>query len=189
MSRKEFENILEENEAIYQVKGVPPGSREKILDIVAKSAYNYDRAYEGCSRSVLAALIEHLQLSDCKGAKEAIKASTALSAGVARMGETCGALIGGMMGIGLVVGSEKLEDHQAYETTMEYSNKLCDQFKEHYGTTTCFELQEKIFGRRFDFKNSKDSEEWYKMDGLDKCPRVCAITARLAANIILDLKI
>jgi len=26
------------------------------------------------------------------------------------------------------------------------------------------------------------------MDGLDKCPRVYAITARLAADIILDLK-
>jgi len=67
MSRKKFENVLEENEAIYQVKGVPPGSREKILDIVAKSAYNNDRAYEGCTRSVLAALIEHFHLSSYEG--------------------------------------------------------------------------------------------------------------------------
>jgi len=72
-----------------------------------------------------------------------IKASTALSTGVTRMGETCGALIGGVMGIGLVVGSEKLEDHQAYETTMEYSNKLCNQFKKRYGTTYALNSKKK----------------------------------------------
>jgi len=78
--------ILEENKEIYNAKGVPPGAREKKLDIIAKSAYNNDRAYEGCTRSVLAALIEHLHLSNHEGAKESIKASTGLAGGVCRMG-------------------------------------------------------------------------------------------------------
>ena len=73
---------FEENEEIYNVKGVSPGAGEKILDIIAKSAYNNDRAYEGCTRCVLAALIEHLHLSSCEGAKESLKAGSALAAGV-----------------------------------------------------------------------------------------------------------
>jgi len=30
--------------------------------------------------------------------------------------------------------------------------------EEKYGTTRCFEIQEKIFGRHYDFKNEEDSE-------------------------------
>ena len=183
-----FITKLEENEEIYNVKGVPPGSREKLLDIIAKSAYNNDRAYEGCTRCVLAALIEHLHLSSYEGAKEVIKASSALAAGVCRMGETCGALTGGIMAIGLVTGSEKLEEFDAYVKSMENSYKLYNRFKEKYGTTRCFEIQEKVLGRHYDFKNEEDGAAWYKDGGLDKCPMVCATAARLAAEIILDLQ-
>jgi len=187
-SSQEFITKLEENEEIYNVKGVSPGAREKILDIIAKSAYNNDRAYEGCTRCVLAALIEHLHLSSCEGTKEVIKASSALAAGVCRMGETCGALIGGIMAIGLITGSEKLEDFAAYQKAMENSYKLYNRFKEKYGTTNCFEIQEKVLGRHYDFKDKEDRAAWYKDGGLDKCPMVCATAARLTAEIILDLQ-
>lgn len=187
-SSKEFITKLEENEKIYNVKGVSPGASKKILDIIAKSAYNNDRAYEGCARSVLAALIGHLHLSSCEGTKEVIKASSALAAGVCRMGETCGALTGGIMAIGLVTGSEKLEEFDAYKRSMENSYKLYNRFKEKYNTTRCFEIQEKVLGRHYDFKNEEDRVAWYKDGGLDKCPMVCATAARLAAEIILDLK-
>jgi C_GCAxxG_C_C family probable redox protein len=187
-SSKEFVTKLEENKEIYNVKGVSPGAREKMLDIIAKSAYNNDRAYEGCTRSVLAALIEHLHLSSCEGTKEVIKASSALAAGVCRMGETCGALTGGIMAIGLVTGSEKLEEFDAYKRSMENSYKLYNRFKEKYDTTRCFEIQEKVLGRHYDFKNKEDGAAWYKDGGLNKCPMVCATAARLAAEIILDLQ-
>jgi len=187
-SLEKYITKLEENEEIYNVKGVPPGGREKLLDIIAKSAYNNDRAYEGCTRCVLAALIEHLHLSSYEGAKEVIKASSALAAGVCRMGETCGALTGGIMAIGLVTGSEKLEEFDAYVKSMENSYKLYNRFKEKYGTTRCFEIQEKVLGRHYDFKNEEDGAAWYKDGGLDKCPMVCATAARLAAEIILDLQ-
>jgi C_GCAxxG_C_C family probable redox protein len=187
-SSQEFITKLEENEEIYNVKGVSPGAREKLLDIIAKSAYNNDRAYEGCTRCVLAALIEHLHLSSYEGTKEVIKASSALAAGVCRMGETCGALTGGIMAIGLITGSEKLEELDAYKKSMENSYKLYNRFKEKYDTTHCFEIQEKVLGRHYDFKNKEDGAAWYKDGGLDKCPMVCATAARLAAEIILDLK-
>jgi len=71
--------------------------------------------------------------------------------------------------------------------TMEYSYKLYNSFKEKYGTTCCFEIQKKVLGRHYDFKNEKDGAAWYKDGGLDKCPMVCATAAKLAAEIILDL--
>jgi len=98
MSLEEVAKIIEK--ANYTNRQIEPGSREKLLDRVAWAAYYNDRVYEGCTRSVFQALQSHLHLED--GA--AIKASTALAGGVARMGETCGALTGGIMAIGLVLG-------------------------------------------------------------------------------------
>ena len=92
--KRNFITKLEENEEIYNFKGIAPGGKEKILDIVAKSAYNNDRAYEGCTRSVLSALIEHLHLSSCEGVKKVIRTSIALAAVICRIGEVCGALTG-----------------------------------------------------------------------------------------------
>lgn len=183
-----FEKKLEENKEIYTIKGIPPGGREKILDIIAKSAFNNDRAYEGCTRSVLAALIEHLHLSSAEGAKEVIKASTALAGGVCRMGETCGALTGGIMAIGLVVGSEKLEEFDAYKCAMELSYKLYNRFMKKYGATRCYEIQEKVLGKSYDFKDEKEGAAWYQDGGLYECPMVCATAARLAAEVILDFE-
>jgi len=43
-------------------------------------------------------------------------------------------------------------------------------------------------GRGFDLKREEESEAWYKAGGLEKCPMVCAVAARIAADIILTLK-
>jgi len=170
--------------ARYNTREVEPGSKEKLLDRIAWDAFYNDRVYEGCSRSVLKSLQNHLHIED----KGAIKASTALAGGIARMGETCGALIGGIMAIGLVFGSEALENVQAYRATMEASYEMYNRFKKEAGSTVCFDIQKKLMGRTFDFKKDEDAEEWYKAGGLEKCPMICAIAARIAADIILTLK-
>ena len=168
--------------ADYNTRQVEPGSREKLLDRVAWAAYYNDRVYEGCSRSVLKALQSHLHMSD----GGALRASTALAGGVARMGETCGALIGGIMAIGLAFGREELEDIQAYRDTMDASRQMYNRFKEEFGSATCAGIQKKLFGRGFDLNREEESEAWYKAGGLEKCPMVCAVGARFAADIILS---
>ena len=182
MSLEKVATIIEK--ANYTNRQIEPGSREKLLDRVAWAAYYNDRVYEGCTRSVLQALQSYLHLEN----GGAIKASTALAAGVARMGETCGALTGGIMAIGLVLGREELEDIQAYRNSMQASYEMYNRFREEVGSSLCFEIHKKLLGRSFDFKIDEEAEEWYKAGGLEKCPMVCAIAARIAADIILHLK-
>ena len=182
MSLEKVATIIEK--ADYTNRQIEPGSREKLLDRVAWAAYYNDRVYEGCTRSVLQALQSHLHLEN----GGAIKASTALAAGVARMGETCGALTGGIMAIGLVLGREELEDIQAYRNSMQASYEMYNRFREEVGSSLCFEIHKKLLGRSFDFKIDEEAEEWYKAGGLEKCPMVCAIAARIAADIILSIK-
>jgi C_GCAxxG_C_C family probable redox protein len=62
-------------------------------------------------------------------------ASTALAAGVALMGETCAAVTGGIMAIGLVLGIEDLADIRAYRESMQASYEMYGRFKEELGST------------------------------------------------------
>lgn len=173
--------------AQYDTRAEPPGSTRKILDAVSKSAYDNNRAYEGCARCVLDALQRHLYLvDDNKAFKAALKASTALAAGVARKGETCGALIGAIMGVGLFMGTDRLNDFDGYVRTMEVSSAVFDKFKNNYGTVKCSDIQQKLLGRRIDFFKEEDREAWYKIGGLEACPGVCATAARIAAEMILE---
>ncbi len=175
--------------ADYKSREEPPASVKKILDRVAKAAYDNDRAYEGCTRCVFEALQRELHLEEDENAyRAALKASTGLAAGVARKGETCGALLGAIMAIGLVYGAKYLSEWKEYVKTMDLAGKVFDKFKEKFGTTKCFEIQEKLLGRHYNFWDPKDSEAWYKEGGLDACPGVCATAARIAAEVILENK-
>jgi C_GCAxxG_C_C family probable redox protein len=175
--------------ARYDTRSEDMASTGKILDRIAKAAYDNDRAYEGCTRCVLAALQDHLHLlDDDKACGAVLKASTALAAGVARRGETCGALTGAIMAVGLVTGGERLDDAEGYVRAMNIAVEVFDRFKKNYGTVKCFEIQEKLFGRHYDFFNPEDAEAWYKDGGLDKCPGVCAVAARIGGEVILGLR-
>jgi len=175
--------------ARYNVRSEGIASTGKILDRIAKAAYDNDRAYEGCTRCVLAALQENLHLvRDDKAYRAVLKASTALAAGVARRGETCGALVGAVMAVGLVAGGERLDDSEGYVRAMKVAVEVFDRFKKGYGTVKCFEIQEKLFGRHYDFFDSEDAEAWYRDGGLDKCPGVCGVAARIGGEVILEFR-
>ena len=70
-----------------------------------KKAHGYDQ-YSGCSQSVLLSLQEEFGI----GNDEVFKATTVMSGGIARRGETCGAIIGALMALNLLIGREKMEE-------------------------------------------------------------------------------
>jgi len=130
----------------------------------------------------------HLHLVDETSFRAVLKSSTALCAGVARKGEVCGALLGAIMAVGLVTGSETIQDMDGYRKGMESAAELYEVFHAHYGTVRCFELQRKVLGRSYDFWKEADGVAWYHDGGLHECPAVCAEAARMAAELILDLE-
>ena len=187
MAERMPQQKIERDESVYLTRSNPPGSKEKMIDAAARSAYNNNRTYEGCSRCVLMGVNEHFKMVEDKDSFDAcIKASTAMAAGVARMGETCGALTGAIMALGLEFGSANMRAFDKYVDTMSLSKELFLKFREIYGTVNCIEIQNKVLGRKYDFTIEADRDAWYSEGGLDRCPRVCATAAALAAEIILE---
>lgn len=79
-------------------------NREKLLEEISELAVENDMNYFGCTQSVLTALQEKLNI----GSRDIFKAGSALAGGVARCGETCGALTEGYGAA--KVGVEKTKD-------------------------------------------------------------------------------
>ena len=85
-----------------------PTNQERIQR-VKKNAHENDR-HSGCSQGVLLALQDEFGI----GSPEVFKAATVLSGGVARHGETCGALLSdkNSLSVGKVPGEKYGSSHQ-----------------------------------------------------------------------------
>ena len=152
-------------------------------------------SHGGCSQAVLAALQDGLHI----GNTETLKAATALPGGGGWRGETCGALIGALMALGIVIGREKLEDTDKYSKAMDISQDIIERFKKemqrNFGfnealeSTLCSHIQEKIFGRAFNLSYSADRQAFIDAGGRTEkgCGTTCAIAAEIAAQKLLEI--
>ncbi len=89
-----------------------------------------------CSQAMLSTYGPQLGLNH----ELALKVSGAFGGGMARMGETCGAVTGAFMVIGLKHGKTKIEDKQAKEKTYGLVKEFVDRFKSRNGSIVCREL-------------------------------------------------
>lgn len=162
------------------------GKREEVLDEVYKRAYKYEAERGSCPQCVLSAIYEVLGISDPK----TVQAADSLAGGSALSAEgTCGALAGGLLAIGSVVG-RTYKDFSAGERkrrVFQYSGKLYDRFVKEYGSPLCKGVHLKLFGRTFNLRDTKDYREFEKAGAhVDKCPSVSGNIARWAAEILID---
>jgi C_GCAxxG_C_C family probable redox protein len=120
----------------------------------------------------------------------AFKAASALAGGIARRGETCGALLGGIMAICQIVGRESIEDTEQYRKAMVPATDMYLRFKEEVGHTMCAEIHKILYGKSFKLYEQEDYEAFLAAGGHEPqgCPGVCGKGAKIAARIILDLK-
>jgi len=70
----------------------------------------------------------------------ALRVAGAFGGGMARMGETCGAVTGALMVIGLKYGMTQAKDEQARDKTYKLAQELATRFKERHGSMVCREL-------------------------------------------------
>jgi len=115
------------------------------------------------------------------------------------MGETCGALLGGLLALGLVVGREDITDTQAYRDAMlpsveiikEFQHRLQETFgfSEPLENTICRDIQKRIYGESYDLTNPVSYKTFLDAGGHGDtgCPLVCALAAEVTAEKLLSL--
>jgi C_GCAxxG_C_C family probable redox protein len=89
-----------------------------------------------CSQAVLSACSERFGLDR----ETALRVAGAFGGGMARRGETCGAVTGAFMVIGLKHGKIKAEDNAAREKTYELAKEFTVRFTSKNKTIICKEL-------------------------------------------------
>jgi C_GCAxxG_C_C family probable redox protein len=70
----------------------------------------------------------------------ALKIATSFGGGMAHTGETCGAVTGALMVIGLKYGKIKADDNTAKDRTYKLVQEFAEKFKEVNGSLNCTDL-------------------------------------------------
>jgi len=135
-----------------------------------------------CAQTTFLTLQEQFDLED--GA--ILKALTPFP-GIALRGETCGAVTGGLMALGLIYGRDKenLNDWQAYLKSLPPTRRFCRRFEEELGSTMCDHIVESEFGQRFDLADPVEAMQWMNCGAVEKYGAVIGKGVRIAAEIIL----
>lgn len=121
--------------------------------------------------------------------KDVFKAGNSLAGGVARQGETCGAVTGAIMAIGAVTGRETFDDVENYKKSMDLAMLFYSKFKESIGQTLCREIHKARYGKIYRLFIPEEREAFKEINSRNRegCPEVCGTAARIAAEIIVDV--
>lgn len=115
--------------------------------------------------------------------KEILKALTPFP-GIALRGETCGAVIGCMMALGLVYGREDLGDWKGYLRSLPPTRRFCRRFESEHGSTACAEILEVTMGRKYDLADRVDSLKYAASGGKKACAKIITSAVVIAAELM-----
>jgi C_GCAxxG_C_C family probable redox protein len=165
-------------------------SKEELLDNIEEAAAKCEREVHGCGRCTLAALTQYFDLGDEASVDLLLKAVLPLSGGIAQTRNTCAAMLGGLMAIGMVYFSGKLEDAKIEDimAAMKLGREYYRRFEREMGHVRCFDIREAGIGRCFDTADPDEYDRFVKAGGYELCSKVAGKAARLAAEHILQIR-
>ncbi len=109
--------------------------RERITTKADDAATTFNQGFN-CSQAVLSAFAEEFGLDR----ETALRVAAAFGGGLARTGETCGAVTGALMVIGMKYGKVRAEDDAAKLKTYEIAREFMRRFNERHGHLACRDL-------------------------------------------------
>jgi C_GCAxxG_C_C family probable redox protein len=113
------------------------------------------------------------------GEDACLRIASSFGAGMARLQETCGAVTGGFMAIGLRHGFSRSDDQKARDVVLRQSKELAASFKEKFGTLGCRDL----LGCDL---NTDEGQRFHKESGQRE--QVCLECVKFAASAVEGMK-
>jgi C_GCAxxG_C_C family probable redox protein len=157
--------------------------RAGTLRRVQQRAEEYNFVAGNCARSTALAVMEEFGL----GNMEVIKALSPFP-GFGSTGWMCGGVSGGLIAVGLCLGSNDFQNHAAAAASMIAGRRFMEEFEKEVGAVTCRKIQEDlVFGRFMDPGASPENMQAFaQAQGFQKCSLLAGIGARVASGIIID---
>mgnify|MGYP001067713810 CR=1 FL=1 len=106
--------------------------------------------------------------------------------GIAFRGETCGAVSGSLMAIGLAFEAPKIDYKKNARFSTEPSGKFCQAFENIYGSTRCRDVIKHTTGKEYVLTKLEDYAEVSKDGAYKHCPGVIKQAVHLAADLIME---
>jgi C_GCAxxG_C_C family probable redox protein len=144
------------------------------MDKVLKAIECFKEGFS-CSQAVLSAFCEPLGLDR----NNALKISQSFGGGMAHMGETCGAVTGAFMVIGLKHGRTRANDDLAKEKTYELVQEFAQRFRSQHGSIICKELLGYDLSKN---DEAKEAQEKQLFD--DFCPKLVQTAAEICEDLL-----
>jgi C_GCAxxG_C_C family probable redox protein len=145
------------------------GITQRSRDLLQKSG--------NCAQASFAALCEAYELEG----SQILRALTPFP-GLALRGETCGAVIGSLMALGLVFGRDDLADWKGYLGSLPSARRFCAQFEGVNGSTACNVILKEKLGRSFDLADRGEALEYVSAGGPEVCGDVVASAVEIASE-------
>jgi C_GCAxxG_C_C family probable redox protein len=156
-----------------------------VMKMLDQKVDQYMQRSHHCAQSSFLALNDQFGLDG----EQVVRALTPMP-GIAERGETCGAVTGPVMAMGLIYGRSirQLEDWDRYQHCLVPTGHFCEQFEKEFGTTLCNKVQELKFGRCYHLTDPGELAEFQNAGATEKCSEVVRKAVRMAAAIILEDK-
>lgn len=178
-----FSAAREENNFSEELARNRQMPRDLVLKMLDQKVDQYMQVSHHCAQSSFMALKEQFGLEG----EQIIKALTPMP-GIAERGETCGAVTGPLMALGLIYGRDMhhLDNWDAYQRSLIPTGRFCEQFEKEFGTTLCSEVQELKFGRCFRLTDPGELQDFQNAGATEHCSEVVKSAVHMAAEIILE---
>lgn len=104
--------------------------------------------------------------------------------GIALRGETCGAVVGSLMALGLVFGRDDLADWDGYIASLPAARRFCRRFEKENSSTVCRSILEAKLGKSFNLADASEAAEYLAAGGREACAAVIINAVQTAAELI-----
>jgi len=157
--------------------------RDLVRQMLDQKVNLYMQRSHHCAQSSFMALSEQFALDG----EQVFRALTPLP-GIAERGETCGAVTGPLMAMGLIYGRgiQQMENWGLYQSSLLPAGRFCDRFEQEFGTTLCHKVQEGKFGRCYRLTDPGELQDFQNDGATELCSEVVRSAVNMAAETILD---
>jgi len=132
---------------------------------------------QNCAQSTFFALEQHFKLEG----GPMLKALSPFP-GIALRGETCGAVTGAMLALGLVFGSDEGSENSS--AAFGPAREFCEKLEEAKGSLQCSELLKEGIGKSIDFTSPIEVRDYSASNGPAFCAGIVKTAVQIAAEII-----